>query len=100
MNDSLNLLFSLLAGVMLGSVFFAGLWWTVRRGLTAKQPAILFLFSFLLRTAAVVAGFYVVLGDNWIRLLAGLCGFFIARILITRLTRTKLSQEAAHASES
>jgi len=41
----------------------------------------------LLRTGVVMLGFYFILGENWQRLLAGLLGFVIARIIITRLTR-------------
>ncbi len=38
-------------GVLLGTIFFGGLWWTIRRGVSSKQPAALFFFSLLLRTA-------------------------------------------------
>ncbi len=37
MNNTLGLLFSLFAGVLLGTVFFGGLWFTVRRGLTSQS---------------------------------------------------------------
>jgi hypothetical protein len=47
-------------------------------------------------------GFYFILGDNWKRLLAGLLGFTIARMIVTRLTReaeqpSQLAQEGGHA---
>jgi hypothetical protein len=32
-------------------------------------------------------GFYLLLGDSWLRMLAGLFGFFIARLIVTRLTQ-------------
>ncbi len=35
-------------------------WWTIRRGLSSKQRAPLFLGSLLLRTILAVAGFYFV----------------------------------------
>ena len=35
----------LLAGALLGSVFFGGLWWTVRRGVLSTQPALWFFGS-------------------------------------------------------
>jgi len=91
MNEFLLLLFALLValleGALLGVFFFAGLWWTVRKLESTKQVALLFLGSMLLRTSVVVLGFYFILGDNWQRLLAGLLGFIIARIIVTRLTR-------------
>ena len=87
MNEFLSLVFALLAGALLGVFFFAGLWWTVRKIESSRQVALLFLGSMLLRTCVVILGFYFILGDNWQRLLAGLLGFVIARIIVTRLTR-------------
>ena len=91
MNEFLLLLFALLValleGALLGVFFFAGLWCTVRKIESTKQVALLFLGSMLLRTSVVILGFYFILGDNWQRLLAGLLGFVIVRIIVTRLTR-------------
>ena len=91
MNEFLLLLFALLIalleGALLGVFFFAGLWWTVRKIESSKQVALLFLGSMLLRTSVVILGFYFILGDNWQRLVAGLLGFVIARIIVIRLTR-------------
>ena len=61
---------ALAAGVLLGAVFFGGLWWTVRKGLSSEQPALWFLGSLLLRTSITLAGFYFVSGGHWERLLA------------------------------
>jgi F1F0 ATPase subunit 2 len=72
------------AGILLGVFFFGGLWWTVRRGLAAKRPALWFLGSLLLRTGIVLAGIYLVSGGRWDGLLACLAGFVIARFLVTR----------------
>jgi len=49
----LSLLPALLAGAVLGVIFFAGLYWTVRRGTQSAHPALWFLSSFLLRTPNV-----------------------------------------------
>ncbi len=87
MNEIFALLLALLEGGLLGVFFFLGLWWTVRRLATSKQVALLFLTSMLLRSSVVVLGFYFILGDNWQRLVAGLLGFIIARIIVIRLTR-------------
>ncbi len=47
-------------GVVLGLVFYGGLYWTVSRGLVSKRPALWFLFSLLARVSIVIAGFYFV----------------------------------------
>jgi len=99
MNEALPLILAGLAGVLLGGIFFGGLWWTVRKGLASQHPARWFFISLLLRTGITLAGFYYVSGDAWQRLLLCLLGFIMARLLVTWLTRPKaqLPQEACHA---
>lgn len=102
MNEGLSLAFALVAGVLLGGFFFGGLWWTVRKAVSSRQPALWFLGSMLLRTGIVLSGFYFVSGGDWKRLLASLLGFIIARLVVTRLTRVaqqpaQLAQKAGHA---
>ena len=62
MNEPLSLASALGAGVLLGALFFGGLWWTVREGLSSKRVAMWFLGSLLLRMGVTLAGFYVVSG--------------------------------------
>ena len=72
---------------MLGAIFFGGLWWTVRRGVSSGRPALWFLGSGLLRMSVVAAGFYFVGGGQWRRLVACLVGFVVARLVVLWLTR-------------
>ena len=51
-----------LAGLFLGGFFFGGLWWTVQKALTARNPAFWFLGSMLLRAGVALTGFYYVGG--------------------------------------
>ena len=103
MNTSLNIFFASLAGIGLGAIFFGGLWWTIRRGVSSSRPAMWFLGSALLRMGVVVAGFYFVGGGEWQRLVACLTGFLTARFAITWLTRPTAkvpddaTREARHA---
>jgi F1F0 ATPase subunit 2 len=85
MTETMNWALAGGAGVFLGAFFFGGLWWTVRRGVSSKRPARLFLGSLLLRTGITVAGFYFVSGGHWQQLLACLLGFTLARFIVTRL---------------
>jgi F1F0 ATPase subunit 2 len=105
MIETLSLLVALAAGVLLGAIFFGGLWWTVRRGFSSNQPALWFFGSLLLRTGITLAGFYLVAAGHWERLVVCLIGFVLARVAVTRLTRpTKQSAywtgEASHAPYS
>ena len=102
MNEILSLVPALLAGMLLGAMFFGGLWWTVRKGLSSARPAPWFVGSLLLRTCLTLAGFYMVSGGHWEKLLVCLLGFTIARPIVTRLTRLaekspSLAKEPGHA---
>ena len=100
MNETAMLLVAGGAGVLLGSTFFGGLWWTVRKGLSSQRPALWFLGSMLVRTGIVVAGFYVVSGGRWQRLVACLLGFVVARPLVTQLSRPRLEDRDSAAKEA
>jgi len=75
------------AGLLLGTVFFGGLWWTVTRALTAAVPAVWFGLSALLRMAVVVCGLYCFARLGLPSLLACLCGLLVARGAVRHLTR-------------
>lgn len=99
MNETLTLALALAAGIGLGAVFFGGLWWTVRKGVSSQQPAIWFFGSFLVRMGIVVAGLYFVGHGHWERLVACLLGFVIARLVIIRLTGRPEERQADTAQE-
>ena len=80
---------SIFTGLLLGTFFFGGLWFTIRRGIAAKNPALLFLASFFIRTVVVLTGFYFVIQGDWKNILFCLGGFVIARTAITKLTKEK-----------
>ncbi len=89
-----------LAGAALGTLFFAGLWWTLRRGLASSRPALWFFASLVLRLSLTAAGFYAVAGDDWRRLLACLLGFVLARQIVLRLTRSGPGASGMGATEA
>ncbi|MGK2908074.1 MAG: N-ATPase subunit AtpR [Desulfuromonadales bacterium] len=102
MNEAVLLVLAWLAGGVIGFFFFGGLWWTVRKGLSAKQPALWFFASLLVRMGIALTGFYFVSNLHFDRLMVCLLGFFIARMVVMRLTRTpekptSLTEKASHA---
>ena len=99
MNDAVILVLAGGAGVLLGAVFFGGLWWTVRSGISSQHPALWFLASLVLRTGISLAGFYLVSGGQWDRLLACLLGFVVARFIVTRLFGPRVGPGDSEAKE-
>ena len=103
MNETLMLVLAWAAGGGLGAVFFGGLWWTIHKGASSKQPALWFFASLLVRMSIALAGFYFVGRWHWERLVVCLLGFILARLAVMRLTRPSAenqirpAQEASHA---
>ncbi len=79
MTDFGLLLGALTAGIILGTVFFGGLWWTVNRMLTATTPAVWFGVSALARMAVLVLGLYCFARLGLPTLVACLVGVLVAR---------------------
>ena len=94
---------ALVAGMLLGAIFYGGLWWTIRKGVVSDRPALWFLGSGLLRMGFVLAGFYVVARSGWRPSVVCLLGFGLGRLAVTRVTRQapppiRLSRESGDAS--
>jgi F1F0 ATPase subunit 2 len=89
MNNFFVLSTALIAGFAAGAVFFGGLWFTVRKGVIAKVPALWFIPSFIIRVGATLVIFYYAGDGTWQRLLLCLTGFLIARVAVTRFTKNK-----------
>ncbi len=81
------------AGGLLGLVFYGGLWWTVRRAATFRRPGPSVLASLLLRMGVTLGGFHLIAGDDWARLLLCLTGFLLSRAVVTWRTRPPSSDD-------
>jgi F1F0 ATPase subunit 2 len=105
MNESATLLLAGFAGLLLGALFFGGLWWTVQKGIASHHPALWFFGSFIARMSIVLAGFYFIGSGHWQRLLSCLVGLLLARLIAMRLTRPPVeightsAEEAGHATQ-
>jgi F1F0 ATPase subunit 2 len=78
---------ALVIGLLSGAIFFGGLWWTVRAGTAARNPAVWFPLSLLVRASLAIVGFYYAAADGWQTLLLCTGGFLAARAAIFRLIR-------------
>lgn len=87
MRELMSIALACVAGAGLGVIFFGGLWWTVRKVVSSRQPALWLLGSLFARTGVVLAGLYLVSSGDWRRLAACLVGFVAARIVVTRFVQ-------------
>ncbi len=88
MTHLLALSFDFIAGLLIGAIFYGGLWWTVRR-ICARAAGLWLAGSFLVRTMIALAGFYAAARGSWQGAAACLAGFIVARIAVTCSTRVR-----------
>jgi F1F0 ATPase subunit 2 len=82
------LLIALTTGMLLGVFVFAGLWWTVRRGLDSPNPALWFGVSALARLAVVFAIFHYMALAGLANIGLCLLGLLVGRVAVTRFIRS------------
>jgi F1F0 ATPase subunit 2 len=85
-NEAMNLTPALAAGLLLGAMFYGGLWWTVQKGIASKRAWLWFSGSAFLRTGLALSGFYFVAQGDWRKLLSCLLGFVMSRVIVTRFS--------------
>jgi F1F0 ATPase subunit 2 len=96
------MILSFIAGLALGTLFFGGLWFTVKKAVNAKIPALWIFSSFFFRIGITLVGFYLVSSGNWKRLLICVAGFIVARFLVIHFTKSidekqmQLRKEVCH----
>ncbi|HLK55279.1 MAG TPA: ATP synthase subunit I [Chthonomonadaceae bacterium] len=88
MTETLRLTLSFLIGAAAGAFFFGGLWWTIRKGITAGQPGLLFLGSFLARTAVVAVVLALWSRGQAAPLALALLGFIAVKVPLMLLLKT------------
>jgi len=86
MSEYIYMVLAFKAGLILGIIFFAGLWFTVNKAISSKMPAVWFFTSLILRVGIVLAGFYFISTGGWQRLVISLAGFILARMLVSYFT--------------
>ena len=89
MSNLPDYLISLLGGLLLGGLYFGGLWLTVTRALASRRPVLWLLPSYVLRIGLALVGFYGLSAGTWQRLLLGVAGFLIVRIISVRWVQFK-----------
>lgn len=95
-NDWFYLVKALVAGVMMGIVYFGGLWLTVQNLKKYSHPGFLALTSFIVRLALFLFVLYFITDGHWIGVGIFLFGFFVVRtisIWLNRPIKSKLVNE-------
>lgn len=100
MTEVESLLVAAVLGLILGGLYFYGLWFTVRHLAQLSRPGLWLLASWIVRVGLLMAGVYLIAGGDWRRLVAALAGILLARILLTRrLRNVPASAAPGHSGE-
>lgn len=83
MNEPLSLLLHLTigcaAGIVLGAIFFGGLWLTARRLVASPHPGLLALLSLVGRLAVLGFGMFLMAQFGAVTLITATCGILAVR---------------------
>lgn len=82
-DDLMTGLSALALGAALGLVFFGGLWLTLQRLPRSSNPFLLTMGSLAVRTAVVLAGFWILTHGEPLPVIAALMGFIAVQMLMT-----------------
>ena len=74
-------------GILIGTFFYGGLYFTTKKGLISHQPALWFALSALIRIGISLSAFYLIAGYDWKRLIMCIAGFIISKPLVVRLVK-------------
>jgi len=97
MNENMNILISFFTGLVIGALFFYGLWITLTKLTTLNMPSLWVFGSSLFRIMMSLAGLsFVIFLDSegqLKRVILFLFGFLIARYLMTKIVNFKSIEE-------
>lgn len=76
------MLISFLIGLLLGSIYFGGLYYSTQKFNNAKNPALFMILSFILRMGFLIAGFYYLSKSGYKNILIGLLAVMLVRFFM------------------
>lgn len=81
---------SFLIGIVLGTVHFGGLYFTVQKMNKVKYPSLFVGVSFLLRMALLLGTFYYLLRGDYTDILYALAGVILIRFIMIFTVKSKI----------
>ena len=81
-------------GLVLGACYFGGLWWTVRRLPTARQPWMLYASSVVMRMALLLCCLAFIMQFGVVPLFVCLGGLLVMRTALTHQLRPVTARAA------
>lgn len=73
---------SFLIGLLMGILYFGGLYFSTQKFNSAKSPALFMILSFVLRMGILIVGFYYLSKSGYKNILIGLLGVMLVRFIM------------------
>lgn len=73
---------SFLIGLILGIIYFGGLYYSTKKFTKVKRPALFMVLSFIIRMGILVVGFYYLTKTDYKNVLIALVGVILTRFII------------------
>ena len=83
-------MFEFFIGVILGVIFFGGLYWTVQKLTKVKHPSVLMTCSLLFRMAVLLSVLFYVSKSGYKGILYALLGMFLVRVIMTLIIKKQV----------
>lgn len=73
---------SFLFGILIGIVYFGGLYYSTQKFKDVKSPSLFMILSFIIRMAILIAGFYYLSKTGYKNVLIALIGVILVRFIM------------------
>ena len=73
---------SFLIGLLLGILYFGGLYYSTKKFNKVKRPALFMILSFIIRMGILLIGFYYLAKIDYRNVLIGLVGVILVRVIM------------------
>jgi len=78
-----------IGGILLGIIFFGGLYWSVNQLTKVQYPAALMIVSALVRMGIILFGVYLLADNNIKNVLAILIGIILVKVIMIFIVQKK-----------
>lgn len=82
-----------LGGLLIGFIFFGGLYLTTSRLHLMKYPPLIMILSTVIRMAILLGGFYLLMDNSFVNLVLSLVGVVIVRIIMVFTLKYKVQKQ-------
>lgn len=82
-----------IVGAVIGTLYFGGLWWSVKRIKNVERKKMFLFLSWLVRSVFLCGGLFILARYDAQMLISGAVGLLVARFLIVYSVKRKMAKQ-------